>query len=91
MAELGAEAACAANQSAVEHDTRAESGTGRQYDEGAGAPRDAEAPLRERERVDVVVDERRQSKTGAQRGREWQAGQWAEKDGKWVVDSVEVE
>ena len=67
MAELRTEAASAADQSPVEHDARPEARAGREDDQGANAAVRAEAPLRERERVDVVVDEGRQREARAQR------------------------
>ena len=60
VAELAPEPRHAAHEPAVEHDAGAKASAGRQHDERARAPAGAEEPLGERERVHVVVDERRE-------------------------------
>ena len=57
MAELAPEALRAPDQPAVQEDAGAETRAEGQHDEGAHAVSGAEGPLREGERVDVVVDE----------------------------------
>src|SRR5439155_3262387 len=59
VAQLPAEPRRAAHEAALEHDPGAEAGPGRQHDQRARAPAGAEHPFAERERVDVVVHERR--------------------------------
>src|SRR4029077_961965 len=61
VADLATEAGDAADQSSAEHDAGAESRPRRQDDQRADTARWSERPFRQRERVDVVVDEDRQT------------------------------
>src|SRR5206468_4386111 len=68
VAQLAAEARRAPDDPAVEHDAGADSRPGREDDERTAAPAGSEHPLPEREGVDVVVHENRESQTLAELG-----------------------